>query len=50
MPITCGENWPALSAEMFDVGVDDRNQISAFGHAHGPAREKVVLWIDKEEG
>jgi hypothetical protein len=34
---------------MFDVGVDDGNQIGAFGHSHGPAWEKVVLWVYKEE-
>ena len=49
MPISCGENRPSLSTEMFDVGVDDGDQIVALGYSHGSAWEKVVLWIDKEE-
>jgi hypothetical protein len=34
---------------MFDVGVDDGDQIVALGYSHGSAREKVVLWIHEEE-
>jgi hypothetical protein len=34
---------------MFDVGVDNRNQIVAFGYSHGSAREKIILGIHEEE-
>ena len=49
VPIPCGENWASLSAEMFDVGVDNRNQIIAFRHSHSPAREQIILRIHEEE-
>jgi hypothetical protein len=49
VPIPCGENRPSLAAEMFDVGVDNRNKIIAFWHSHGPAWEKIILWIHEEQ-
>jgi hypothetical protein len=49
VPIPGGQNRPPLSAEMFNVGVDNWNQIIAFRDSHGPAREKIILGIQEEE-
>jgi len=50
MPIPGGENRPSLSAEMFDVGVDSRNQIIVFWDSQCSTWEKIVLGVNEEKG